>query len=179
MTRMVVLEYPPNSRVNLGCGKDIREGWINCDKYPGPGVDMVFDLEDGLPFEDNTIWRIEAAHVLEHIVDWADVVNECFRVLIPGGFLIIRVPYGLDGNPFHKRVFLPHSLDFWIGVDDGRSFEVDRLPQFDLVSMDINRKLWHAWHFQKYLRIPVINKRIGRPVEIVWVLRKMRLYGRG
>lgn len=165
-------------KLNLGCGKDIREGWINCDKYPGPGVGMVFDIQDGLPFDTETVWRIEAAHVLEHLFK-PDVINalwECFRVLVPGGVLVIRVPYGDDGNLLHRTVFLPGAFDNLTGVDDGRSLELKYLPQFDLLQRVINRKLWHAWHFQKYLHIPVMNKYVGRKVEIIWILRKMRVY---
>jgi hypothetical protein len=31
--------------LNVGCGRNIREGCINLDSYPLPGVDIVADLE--------------------------------------------------------------------------------------------------------------------------------------
>lgn len=31
-------------RLNLGCGRDIKKGWINLDILKLPGVDVVYDL---------------------------------------------------------------------------------------------------------------------------------------
>jgi len=32
-------------QLNLGCGKDIRKGYVNLDIYPLEGVDVVADIE--------------------------------------------------------------------------------------------------------------------------------------
>lgn len=31
-------------KINLGCGPDIRNGWINTDQFKHKGVDAIFDL---------------------------------------------------------------------------------------------------------------------------------------
>lgn len=54
-------------RLNLGCGRDIREGWVNSDFIQGPGVDVVADLEKRLPWDDNTFYEILISHTLEHL----------------------------------------------------------------------------------------------------------------
>ncbi len=33
------------SKLNLGCGQDMREGYLNLDFAPLPGLDVVHDLQ--------------------------------------------------------------------------------------------------------------------------------------
>ena len=51
-------------KLNLGCGEDIREGFINVDIREMPGVDKIVDLENDFPFKD--VDYIRAYDVLEH-----------------------------------------------------------------------------------------------------------------
>jgi len=46
-------------KLNLGCGTDIWEGYLNVDIVPFQGVDMVWDLnETPLPFKDDSFSEI-------------------------------------------------------------------------------------------------------------------------
>lgn len=78
-------------RLNLGCGSDLREGWVNVDARPTG--DVVADVRS-LPFKPNCAESILALDILEHF--WrdqtVDILKEWGRVLIPGGTLILRVP---------------------------------------------------------------------------------------
>ena len=83
-------------RLNLGCGKRLKEGFINVDlpgNWSGQKPDVETDLRD-LPFEDNYADEAMAIHVLEHFYLWEvhDILDEWVRVLKPGGRLIIEVP---------------------------------------------------------------------------------------
>jgi len=82
-------------KLNLGCGQDIRFGYVNVDVRPLPGVDLVLDLEtEPLPFQDNLATEVLAYDVLEHI-SWRRIVfvlREIHRVLKPGGVLRARLP---------------------------------------------------------------------------------------
>lgn len=41
-------------KVNLGCGKDIRKGWVNVDKIDIDDVDIKHDLDSfPYPFEEH------------------------------------------------------------------------------------------------------------------------------
>lgn len=41
------------NRLNLGCGNNIKERWVNLDILEGKGVDVVHDLNElPLPFEN-------------------------------------------------------------------------------------------------------------------------------
>ena len=80
------------TRLNLGAGSDIREGWCNVDIQEGDG-DLVCDVSN-LPFDDKSIGKIYAADVLEHIMyaDVPETLKEWYRVLAPKGTITIKVP---------------------------------------------------------------------------------------
>lgn len=82
-------------KLNLGAGKALRfDGWLNCDLYPGPTIDLTFDLQGEWPFADHSVSEIYLCHVLEHLHDPKAFFREAHRVLQPNGGLLIRVPYG-------------------------------------------------------------------------------------
>jgi len=105
-------------RLNLGCGRDIRRGWVNLDRQPFPGVDVAHDLDVlPWPFEATAFERIDALDVFEHVADLVAVMDECWRVLAPGGALVIRGPLANGAHhwidPTHRRAFVPGSFDYF------------------------------------------------------------------
>jgi SAM-dependent methyltransferase len=99
----------PDLRLNLGCGRDIRPGWVNIDCVPLPGVDHVvnFDGKPVLPFPDDSVTYSEGSHVIEHLRDPLPFMQELWRVTKPGGRAVFRCPYGssddADEDPTHVR----------------------------------------------------------------------------
>ena len=81
-------------KLNLGCGETYLAGYLNVDNRLGPGVDLICDVFNKLPFEDNSVESILAAHILEHVSHSKSkiVLEEWYRVLKPGGNIRIRVP---------------------------------------------------------------------------------------
>jgi predicted SAM-dependent methyltransferase len=81
-------------RLNLGCGFDRREGYLNVDFQPFHQPDLVSDVRklDALP--SAAYEEIVAQDVLEHLprTDTLDTLREWARVLRPGGRLVLRVP---------------------------------------------------------------------------------------
>ena len=82
-------------RLNIGSG-DLpmrMAGWVNVDEQAYAGVDLVLRVPP-LPWETATVSEIYAGHFLEHLTrnDAADFLDECWRVLQPGGRLGILVP---------------------------------------------------------------------------------------
>lgn len=106
-------------RLNLGCGRDIREGWVNIDCAPAPGVDHVtdFDSKPVLPFDDDSVTRSEGSHVIEHLRDPLPFMEELWRVTRPGGRAVFRCPYGstddADEDPTHMRRMFSGSWGYF------------------------------------------------------------------
>ncbi len=121
-----VLQAAPASRavraLNVGCGRDIRpaaEGWVNMDIAALPGVDVVHDaFQFPWPFPDASFDRILCKHILEHVPHDVGVrpyrdgflvfIEECHRLLRPGGLLEIVTPHPSSPNtiadPTHTRI---------------------------------------------------------------------------
>lgn len=80
-------------RLNLGCGSDVKEGWVNVDKFPANSTVVQADFP-ALPFSENSADEILLSHVLEHFgfKDGQTLCTEMHRVLKPGGSAYIEVP---------------------------------------------------------------------------------------
>jgi predicted SAM-dependent methyltransferase len=79
--------------LHLGCGSELKLGWINVDLWP-VNADLHWDLRMGIPFPTDCADGVFHEHVLEHIPKPAGLkfLQECFRVLKPTGVLRVVVP---------------------------------------------------------------------------------------
>jgi predicted SAM-dependent methyltransferase len=81
--------------LNLGCGGNLFKDFINLDYGWTKGLDVCWDVSQGLPLESNSLLGIFTEHTLEHFT-WEDSIKvflpECLRVLEPGGTIRIVVP---------------------------------------------------------------------------------------
>ena len=82
-------------KINLGSGQRPIAGFVNVDALPdAPGVNVVADISDVLPFENGSASLIYAAHILEHFPHEhvPTMLKEWRRVLRDGGQLLVAVP---------------------------------------------------------------------------------------
>jgi len=105
-------------KLNIGCGKNICNDFINLDKVPFNDSVVQYDLEDfPYPFPDNHFDEIRAWHILEHLSDLQQAMDELHRVCKPNAVLDIRVPYfssqGAFNNPEHKRFFTWRTFEYF------------------------------------------------------------------
>jgi predicted SAM-dependent methyltransferase len=103
------------NKLNLGCGRDLKEGYTNLD-IVDYGGNQVHDLNSfPYPFEANSFDEIFASHVLEHLNDFNKAITELYRILKPGGILIVYAPFFLNtkyfGDPDHKIPFSIRTFD--------------------------------------------------------------------
>jgi ubiquinone/menaquinone biosynthesis C-methylase UbiE len=101
---------PNLDKLNLGCGTDIKEGYLNVDFENFKGVDLFYDLNKlPYPFADNQFSEIIMQDILEHLDNPYGTMKEIFRILKPGGTVNIRGPHfsckDVSGDIQHKRGF--------------------------------------------------------------------------
>ena len=80
--------------LNVGCGERFHSAWTNIDlESTDPSVQQ-YDITKGLPFEDQQYDAVYHSHVLEHLdpADGDRLLEDCYRVLKPGGVLRIVIP---------------------------------------------------------------------------------------
>lgn len=86
--------YKKNPKLNLGCGGDLREGYVNVDIMPINGLVLRADVRS-LPFlPSKAAEEILAYDVLEHFPfsQTKAVLQEWIRLLKVGGKIVVRVP---------------------------------------------------------------------------------------
>ena len=105
-------------KLNLGCGRDIKEGYINVDMEKLPGVDIVANVEKGLPIEDNSIDEVYTAHFLEHVYDLHGVIEEIYRICKDKAKVIIRVPH-FTTNTYEFHIRPMRYMSFMDYTDEG------------------------------------------------------------
>jgi ubiquinone/menaquinone biosynthesis C-methylase UbiE len=117
-------------KLNLGCGKDIRAGYVNLDSARLSGVDVVHDLNTlPLPFPDGEFDEILAKDVLEH-VDSVAVLRDLHRIMAPGALLHVQVPHFSSAanyvDPTHRVRFSIRTFDFFVrGAGHDRDYYFD------------------------------------------------------
>lgn len=111
-------------KLNLGCGSDIRKGYINIDIRKLPNVDLVLDIEHNkLPYTDESVEEILAKDIIEHFSfrNIRNVLKEWYRVLKKGGILIIQTPdFERIADKFFKgEINGWYELSYWLfGAQD-------------------------------------------------------------
>lgn len=172
--------------LNLGCGLSPFQSvegfeWVNLDMVEGSGVDVVHNMTSfPWPFEDGSFDCIVSCHVFEHIpmeyVPWGGrptdvfvaVMNECWRVLKPGGFMDIEVPTvggnGAFQDPTHRRFMVPETWDYF-------SRGIPRIPNTQMKREGVGEGLYLGV-YDAVTRVLVGKSEIG-PAEREAMIQRM------
>jgi len=95
--------------LEIGAGNKKGKGdWLTLDMTEQ--CDIFWDLRNGLPFPDGRVAKIYSSHFLEHLTfrEGQAFLDECIRVLKPGGIFSICVP---DARLYLEAYFEKGSLD--------------------------------------------------------------------
>jgi predicted SAM-dependent methyltransferase len=84
-------------KLNVGCGTDYKDGWINIDNNSDDNIvklDLNWDLRKPLPFPDNSVDFIFNEHFMEHLTveEGQAALKDFKRVLKKGGVLRVAMP---------------------------------------------------------------------------------------
>jgi SAM-dependent methyltransferase len=165
-----------SKKLNIGCGADAKEGWVNLDWVEQPGVDVVHDITKlPLPFTDETFDEILCQDILEH-VDYMPVLKDIHRITKTGGKVRIRVPHYTSRNSFtdptHIKRHSVSTFDYfcrkesrgWADLNLGYAFDhwEKRYLNFDKTSSRLlfyNRLI--EWWFNRTPRQQVFYEMTG------------------
>jgi SAM-dependent methyltransferase len=80
--------------LNLGCGRRFHPAWRNVDFVASSPSVQAHNLRDGIPYPDASFEVVYHSHLLEHFPRELapEFLEECYRVLKPGGILRVVVP---------------------------------------------------------------------------------------
>ena len=131
-------------KLNLGCGKARLNGWINIDLNNCNEIDLIWDVTDRLPFDEETCDLIYNEHLLEHlsVEEGISFLHECHRVLKKGGVLRIAMP-SLD------ELIKNSYLNTWQD-EDWLSWPQNRFIKTRAEMINIAFRWWgHKWLYDR------------------------------
>ncbi len=111
-------------KLQVGCGYNPLDGWLNTDLLATSKV-VYLDATEKLPFPDNSLDYIFTEHVFEHIsyLLGSNFLKEAHRVLKPGGRIRIATPnlpflIDLYSNPDSEtsKRYIKNSIDRYVEV---------------------------------------------------------------
>ena len=121
-------------KLNIGCGRDYRPGWVNIDISSDCKTDVRMDIRTGtLPAREYEADEVYISGVLEQIGDNGQlihVMNECHRVLKPGGKMVVVVPNaaasanGAATTPPPPPAVAPAGASRFVEFGDGRTWKL-------------------------------------------------------
>jgi predicted SAM-dependent methyltransferase len=129
-------------KLNLGCGFDKRDGWVNADNFTACEPDVFLDIEQ-TPWElpTSAFDHILMKHVLEHVGQefrtFSRVMQELYRVVAPRGIIEIHVPHVRHdtfwSDPTHVRAFTPLTFEM---MSKRRNLEwVERRANYTMLAL--------------------------------------------
>ncbi|MEM4270774.1 MAG: methyltransferase domain-containing protein [Candidatus Pacearchaeota archaeon] len=111
-------------KLNFGCGKDYRVGWINLDINKNVKADIYADAEKKLDLDDNSFDLIILRHVIEHIhpEKFNFLLKELHRISKPNGRIKIWSPHFSCGITYREiSHYTPIS---YFTIQDSELFQV-------------------------------------------------------
>jgi ubiquinone/menaquinone biosynthesis C-methylase UbiE len=143
------------NKLNLGCGRDYKNGWVNVDSRKNIHADVIHDLNKfPYPFEKNNFDEVYVSHILEHLDDPVSSLKEIIRVSKKGAKVIVKVPHAFS---YANVTDMQHKTNF-----TENSFTVAHMREYELeVSLKLLRKEFeypsNSWKrfipFKKYLKV--------------------------
>lgn len=82
------------TKLNLGCGPDIKDDFVNLDIRPLDGVDIVCDIQSLYFVKDDSVEELLAYDVLEHFsfLKTTKILKHWISKLASKGTIVVRVP---------------------------------------------------------------------------------------
>jgi len=101
-------------KLNLGCERDIRKGFINVDIRKFKGVDVIHDLNKfPYPFGSSSITYIHSRNCFEQLDDMDKVTDELYRICDDEAIIDLEVFHFssvMAFNSTHKTFFNINSM---------------------------------------------------------------------
>jgi SAM-dependent methyltransferase len=107
---------PVPLRLDIGCGKNKKDGYTGVDQFAIPGVDVVTDLRQPFPWTDNAVDEVHCSHFIEHLQapDRVRFMNELYRVMKPGAKATLVAPHWCSNRAYGDMTHCwPPVAEMW------------------------------------------------------------------
>lgn len=152
---------------DLGCGEMPYKDWLltHADQYTGVDwggtlhqlkADIVADLNEPLPIESEVADTVVSFSVMEHLREPQVFLNEAYRILKQGGYMVLQVPFMWW---VHEA---PH--DYYRYTQYGLSYMFEKAG-FSDINVYAQTGFWAMWTLK-------LNYQTTRLIRGPWLVRK-------
>lgn len=141
-------------RLDIGCGKNKKEGFVGLDQYAMEGVDLTCDLSKHrwyfkvdqfqhpaliladnkmLMLADNSVDEVHCSHFIEHLTATERVrfMNELYRVMKPGAKATLIAPHWCSNRAYGDMTHCwPPVSEMWFYYLS-KQWREDQVPHTD------------------------------------------------
>lgn len=129
-------------RLDIGCGKDKKEGFVGIDIDPKSQADIIASALN-LPFDDSNVDEITCSHLVEHFEpdEAQKFFDEIYRVLKDGGAARLKIDRDwskarlLEKDRTHKKRYSAEEIK-------------EMVKKFGVAKVE-NKMYRFGWHFRQ------------------------------
>jgi predicted SAM-dependent methyltransferase len=120
--------------LDIGCGPNIHNEFIGLDYNWKPGLDLCWDITQGIPIQDNSLLGVYTEHCIEHISygDVCELLEEIKRILKPEGTLRIIVPDAELYLDLYMKGRSGEKVKFPYGTPAYKSLNTEKTPMMEI-----------------------------------------------
>lgn len=143
---------------DLGCGEAPYKSFFlqYADQYVGVDwegsmhntiPDIVADLNELLPIDSEVADTVISLSVMEHLREPQTMLNEAYRILKPGGVMILQVPFQwmVHESPYDFFRYTPYGLEYLL--KKARFIDITVTPQSGYFTMLIMKMNYFSLRF--------------------------------
>ena len=135
-------------KLDLGAGKNKRDGFIGVDCRAFDGVDQVVDLRQPWPWENESVEEVHSSHFVEHLTasERIHFVNELYRVLKNGAKATVIVPHWNSNRAYGDLTHQwPPVSEFWFYYLS-KAWREQNAPHNDAYTCDFQATWGYSMH---------------------------------
>lgn len=163
--------YASGTLIDMGCGNKPYKCFFEqrVQHYVGVdvgqnkfnSVDIIVETHGSLPIRDETVDTVLSTQVLEHVPQPNIHLSEIFRVLKPGGFLILTCPgsFMLHEEPHDYYRFTTYGLRYML---EKCGFNVLRIDSAGGAWRLMGQIFLNHVAFGRKFRVPIVSSIFGR-----------------
>jgi len=148
-------------KLNVGCGRDVKKGWVNLDMIKFKGIDVIHNLDKfPYPFKDNTFDEIFASQIIEHLDHPQEFIEELWRISKDGakvevGTVHFSAPV-VWGDITHRRPYQSDTMN-WCNIKLRYGNKLSLVNENPTV-FHVTPEIWFRYFFTPLRFIVNINR---------------------
>ena len=166
------MDHRKEKILDFGCGKNKYKDAVGIDFNKNTDADIIHDLNKfPYPFDDNEFDKILCNHILEHLDNIVQVLEEIHRIGKPDALVIINAPFFTSVDAFadltHKHFFSARSFDYFTGDFEDFSYYSD--IKFRKLKVEIRFWEWKklkGFRFQNWVGLGLLANKLTKFYEV-------------